>query len=667
MTIKIEIMKNFKKFLLMFAVAIGLLTTSCSSDNNIEPIDPSDNEPPIPTGDSELNGSVEEDRTLDPAETYNLTGILSVEAGATLTIPAGTEIIADTDTDESDATNVYIVVQKGAQIDIQGTSSSPVIMRSSNGEAGTWGGLIIAGNSTTAAGSNATAEVGGIIYGGEDASDDSGSINYLVLSDAGASINSESQFNGLSLYAVGSETSIQNVALINGADDGVEFFGGTVSATNIYLENNEDDAVDWTEGWNGSLDNVYVLHTIENFSTAIEADKENGNPMISNFTAISTTGGTALQFKATSGATITGLSLSGYDNSVDIADETRTDLSGIILNGATADPTLDYSANPTVDASMFNWISNRGQVSVLPASIESDLALSANNQYVLSSIVSVEDGATLVIPAGTQITARSDSETDATSIYIVVQRGGMIDIQGTENNPVVMSSTSGEPGSWGGIVIAGNASTDAGADATAEVGGIIYGGDTDDDNSGSINYLILRDAGASINSESQYNGLSLYAVGAGTSIENIAIINGADDGVEFFGGTVSAKNVYLENNEDDAVDWTEGWNGTIENTYVNHTIENFSTAIEADKRNGMPKVINFTAVSTKGGTALQFKAASGAEIEGLSLTGYETNIDISDDNRTDLTGITVDGAAVDLSAAYNAEATVDIAMFEWVN
>lgn len=660
-------MKNLKKFLPMFAVAIGLLATSCSSDNNIEPIDPSDNEPPIPTGDTELNGSVEEDRTLNASETYNLTGILSVEAGATLTIPAGTEIIADTDTDESDATNVYIVVQKGAQIDIQGTSSSPVIMRSSNGEAGTWGGLIIAGNATTAAGANATAEVGGIIYGGEDTSDDSGSINYLVLSDAGASINSESQFNGLSLYAVGSETSIQNVALINGADDGVEFFGGTVSATNLYLENNEDDAVDWTEGWNGSLDNVYVLHTIENFSTAIEADKENGNPMISNFTAISTTGGTALQFKATSGATITGLSLSGYDNAIDIADENRTDLSGIILNGVTADPTLDYSADPTVDVSMFDWISNRGQVSVLPASIEGDLTLSANNQYVISSTVSIEDGATLTIPAGTQITARSDSETDATSIYIVVQRGGMIDIQGTENNPVVMSSTSGEAGSWGGLVIAGNASTDAGADAIAEVGGIIYGGDTDDDNSGSINYLILRDAGASINSESQYNGLSLYAVGSGTTIENIALINGADDGVEFFGGTVSAKNVYLENNEDDAVDWTEGWNGTIENTYVNHTIENFSTAIEADKRNGMPKIINFTAVSTKGGTALQFKAASGAEIEGLSLSGYEMIIDITDDNRTDLTGIIIDGTTVDLSAAYDAEATVDIAMFDWVN
>ncbi|WP_026933370.1 hypothetical protein [Christiangramia echinicola] len=660
-------MKNLKKITLLSAIALGMLASSCSSDNSIEVINPTDDSGQVPSEDLELNGSVEEDRTLDPSETYSLTGILTVEAGATLTIPAGTEIIADTDTDESSATNVYIVVQRGGQIDIQGTSSAPVIMRSASGEAGTWGGLIIAGNAPSTAGSNITAEVGGIVYGGTDANDDSGSINYLVLSDAGASINPDSQFNGLSLYGVGSETSIQNVALVNGADDGVEFFGGTVSVTNLYLENNEDDAVDWTEGWSGSLDNVYVLHTIENFSTAIEADKDNGNPMITNFTAVSTTGGTALQFKSVSGATITGLSLSGYNTSVDITDDSRTDLSDIILNGATADPAMNYSGDPTVNVSMFDWISNREQVSVLPTTVGGNLTLDANNQYVISGTVSVEDGGKLTIPAGTQITARSDSETNATSIYIVVQRGGMIDIQGTESNPVVMSSNSGEAGSWGGLVIAGNASTDAGTNVTAEVGGILYGGTADDDNSGSISYLILKDAGASINPDSQYNGLSLYAVGSGTTIENIAILNGKDDGVEFFGGTVSASNIYLENNQDDAVDWTEGWNGTIENTYVSHTIENFSTAIEADKLNGMPKIINFTAVSTTGGTALQFKAQSGAEITGLSLSGYETIIDITDENRTDLTGITVDGNIVDLNAVYNADTTVDVAMFNWVN
>ena len=662
--------KTARHFLLMSALFGGLLITSCSSDDNdIEIINPTDDtETPNPgTSDNILNGSVDEDMTLDANTSYQLSGILSVESGVTLTIPAGTEIVADPDLDDSDATNVYIVVQKGGDIEINGTASAPVIMRSSNGQAGSWGGLIIAGNAETTEGSNATAEVGGILYGGSDAADDSGSINYLVLSDAGAQINSESQFNGLSLYAVGSGTSIMNVALINGADDGVEFFGGSANATNLYLENNEDDAVDWTEGWNGTIDNVYVLHTIGNFSTAIEADGEDKQPTINNFTAVSTKGGTALQFKKNSGAIINGLSLNGYDNSVDIPDDTRTDLSNIQLNGDDADIDNTYSLTPTVMESTFDWISNRGQVSVLPNNIDSDLTLDGDSEYVISDVVSVNAGATLTIPAGTKITARSDADTDATSIYIVVQKGAMIDIQGTESNPVMMSSTSGQPGSWGGLVIAGNAATTEGLNATAEVGGIVYGGSDAEDNSGSISYLILKDAGAQINSESQYNGLSLYAVGSGTTIDNIAIINGADDGVEFFGGSVSVTNAYFENNEDDQIDWTEGWNGSVTNAYINLTIDNFSTVVEADGENNMPTLNQITAVSTAGGTALQFKKLSGATINGLSLSGFETNIDIADDTRTDLSGIQIDGEDADVEAAYDADATVDAANFDWVN
>ena len=659
-------MRNLlKSFTLPLAIVAGIFATSCSNDDNDIITDDNGGGPGGGPTENILNGSVDEDVTLDASTTYNLTGVYSVEAGATLTIPAGTQIVADADLDDSDATNVYIVVQKGGMIDIQGTSSAPVIMRSANEQSGSWGGLIIAGNAPTTAGADATAEVGGIVYGGNDADDDSGSISHLVLSHAGAQINSESQFNGLSLYAVGAGTSINNIAIVDGADDGVEFFGGTVSASNFYLENNEDDAVDWTEGWNGTLTNTYVLHSIGNFSTAVEADGEDRNPKLVNFTAVSTTGGTALQFKKNSGATITGLSLSGYDNFVDIPDNTRTDLTNIQLNGAAADLNMDYSTEQTVSAEDFTWISNRDQVSVLPGSISNDLTLDANTQYVISNVVSVEAGATLTIPAGTQIIARSDSETEGTSIYIVVQKGAMIDIQGTESAPVVMYSTSGEAGSWGGLVIAGNAETTAGIDATAEVGGIIYGGNDPEDNSGSISYMVLKDAGAQINSESQYNGLSLYAVGSGTTINNIAIMNGADDGVEFFGGSVSVTNAYFMDNEDDQIDWTEGWDGSVTNAYAELTIDNFSTVVEADGENAMPKLENITAVSSTGGTALQFKKNSGAEITGLSLSGFETNVDIPDENRDDLSGIQIEGETADVDAAYDADATVDVSIFSW--
>jgi hypothetical protein len=159
---------------------------------------------------------------------------------------------------------------------------------------------------------NATAEVGGLVYGGTNDNDDSGDIEYLIIRDAGAQINADSQFNGLSLYAVGSATNIDNVAIINGTDDGVEFFGGTVSVSNFYLENNEDDSIDWTEGWNGTINTVYVTHTIENFSTVIESDGVNNNPTINDLTAISSTGGLAVQVKNASGGTINGFTATGY-------------------------------------------------------------------------------------------------------------------------------------------------------------------------------------------------------------------------------------------------------------------------------------------------------------------------------------------------------------------
>ena len=589
--------------------------------------------------DANLSGSQEEDRTLDPTVAYTLTGTYSVESGVTLTIPAGTVITSQTGTDK------YIVVQKGGQIDIQGTAANPVIMTSTGQNPGDWGGLVIAGNATTTEGVDAIAEVGGIVYGGTDDADSSGSISYLIINYAGAQINSESQYNGLSLYAVGSGTSIDNVAILNGTDDGVEFFGGTVSASNFYLENNEDDAVDWTEGWNGTLTNTLVLHTIAGFSTAVEADGINGNPTLANFTAVSTTGGTALQFKKESGATITGLSLTGYEVSVDMRD--GGPLANVQIDGAAADPAETYLADPTVEATAFAWVDTDVSVETqdLEGSMTTDMTLDASVIYRLRGRFSVDAG-TLTIPAGTRIIADAEQGA-ATETYIVVKKGAMIDIQGTAEAPVVMTSSSQQPGDWGGLVILGDATTSEGVDAIAEVGGFVYGGTNDTDNSGSIEYLVINYAGAQINSESQYNGLSLYAVGSGTTIDNVAILNGTDDGVEFFGGTVSASNFYLANNEDDAVDWTEGWNGTLTNTLVVHDIEGFSTAVEADGVDAgvaVPTLENFTAVSSTGGTALQFKKTTGAIITNILLDGYTVNVDMRDSGPVG--NIEVDGTAM---------------------
>lgn len=645
----------FKIFNLVAFSIVTLTLTNCGSDDPIVIPEPS-SEVIANLEAGIMNGNLDEDYTLNSGTVYNLNSSFIVESGAKLTIPAGTRIQA-----LNGGTSVYIAVLKGAQIDIQGTASSPVYMSSASANPGDWGGLTICGDATTTAGVNAEAEVGGFIYGGTNDTDNSGSINYLIIEGTGAQINADSQYNGVSLYAVGSATKISNVAILNGSDDGVEFFGGTVSVSNMYLENNEDDAIDWTEGWSGTVDNAYISHTIAGFSTVFEGDKDNKNPKFNNITAVSTVGGTALQFKKQSGGTITGLSLSGYDIYIDMKD--GGDLTNVIIDGVAANPLLSYTNTPTVTLSDFDWVDTDVSIptSVLQGTVTTKVTLDATTKYTLNSSYIVQAGGELVIPAGTKIEARAGG----TGVYIAVLKGGKIDIQGTATNPVVISSASATPGDWGGLTICGDATTSAGVDAEAEVGGFIYGGTNDADNSGSVKYLVIKGTGAQINADSQYNGVSLYAVGSGTTLENISVINGADDGVEFFGGTVSATNVYFENDEDDSIDWTEGWNGTVTNIYISHTVAGFSTAFEGDKANGNPKFVNLTAISTVGGTALQFKKTSGGTITNIYLEGYDKNIDMKDGGP--LANVIIDGAAATTTDAYNTGSKVDVSTWTWKN
>ncbi|MBS2210533.1 hypothetical protein KEM09_03925 [Carboxylicivirga mesophila] len=654
-------MKKLVLKVLGLAILAMPFLASCDDDNDPKPgqdvIEALDN--------GTMNGTLVEDYILS-AGSYNLTGSFIVSEGVTLTIPAGTQIIAD-----NGGTDVYIAVLMGGKININGTESSPVVMSSSAAKPGDWGGLTICGKASTTAGTDIKAEVGGFLYGGNDNTDNSGTISHLVIKGTGAQINPESQYNGVSFYSVGSGTTVNNVAVINGADDGVEFFGGTVSVTNLFLQNNEDDAIDWTEGWSGTVTNAYVEHTIADFSTVLEADKDNANPKIINLTAVSTTGGTALQFKKESGATITGLSLSGYEKTIDMKDDGP--LANVIIDGETADPANTYNAQATVDPGNWTWVdAELAEVVELKGNVTTDLTLDASKSYRLTGAYIVQEGAKLTIPAGTKIHA----DAGGTDVYIAVLMGGMIDIAGTADNPVVIASDQAIPGDWGGLTICGKATTSAGTDITAEVGGFIYGGNDDTDNSGSIDYLVIKGTGAQINSESQYNGVSLYSVGSGTTIGNVAVINGSDDGIEFFGGTVSVANIYLENNEDDAVDWTEGWSGSITNTYISHTIDGFSTAFEGDKENGNPQFENVTAISTTGGTALQFKKESGATITNLHLDGYDVDLDMKDNgaiSNVKIAGANADATSQNVADKYyytlnsGKDATpIDISGWSWI-
>ncbi|KAB5482296.1 hypothetical protein FOT42_017950, partial [Flagellimonas hadalis] len=124
------------------------------------------------------------------------------------------------------------------------------------------------------------------------------------------------------------------------------------------------------------------------------------------------------------------------------------------------------------------------------------------------------------------------------------------------------------PGDWGGLVIAGNAPTNKGVDVTTEVGDLTYGGDVANDDSGSITYLRVEYTGATFSNTKEFNGVSLFGVGSGTTFEYVQSYNGADDGIEFFGGTVSGNYLVSIGSGDDSIDFADGWTGNGSNWYI---------------------------------------------------------------------------------------------------
>jgi hypothetical protein len=88
------------------------------------------------------------------------------------------------------------------------------------------------------------------------------------------------------------EQQLITLSFFHGADDGVEFFGGTVNTSNLISIGNEDDQFDWTEGWSGTNTNWYGKLGFGKGNRGIEADNfELGylntpiaNPSITNLT-----------------------------------------------------------------------------------------------------------------------------------------------------------------------------------------------------------------------------------------------------------------------------------------------------------------------------------------------------------------------------------------------
>ena len=230
--------------------------------------------------------------------------------------------------------------------------------------------------------------------------------------------------------------------------------------------------------------------------------------------------------------------------------------------------------------------------------------------YILTDKVFVTNGATLTIEPGTRIYSTLDDQgtplkDDDKFGALVIVRGAKINAAGTAAEPIVMTTideleaetltdldgdsviaetpSATTAGRWGGLVVLGNApianydllvnigedriegfqpaaSADLDTDGRADV--IEYGGANATDNSGTISYVSIRHGGYVYAGASEINGLTLGGVGSGTTVNHVEVFANADDGIEFFGGTVNTDHIVLAFNQDDGFDIDQGYSGT---------------------------------------------------------------------------------------------------------
>ncbi|MDD4373159.1 MAG: hypothetical protein PHG67_04510 [Bacteroidales bacterium] len=212
--------------------------------------------------------------------------------------------------------------------------------------------------------------------------------------------------------------------------------------------------------------------------------------------------------------------------------------------------------------------------------------------YILETRIAVEAGATLTIQPG--VIVKGEAGTGANATALLVARGAKLMAEGTADAPIIFTTVADEiiPGQiaspnldpdlnglWGGVIILGNArisaSNESGDVSQVQIEGIptsdpngLYGGNNDADNSGVIKYISIRHGGTNIGAGNEINGLTLGGVGSGTVIENVEIVSNQDDGIEWFGGTVSVSNVVVWNTGDDAIDTDQSWAGTLNNFVI---------------------------------------------------------------------------------------------------
>lgn len=325
-----------------------------------------------------------------------------------------------------------------------------------------------------------------------------------------------------------------------------------------------------------------------------------------------------------------------------------------------------FAACPTGTIPRSDTVEGKPVCTVKGSYLNTTLALSTGNAYVLEGDVRIgadnNQSSTLTIDPGVTVYG-------APGAYLVVMRGSKIFANGTKGKPVVFTSLQRDnlrPGLWSGIVLNGNARINnckAGEPICESISEGIknnppkFGGNDDNDSSGSLKYVRVEYAGYELAKDNELNGITFNGVGSGTEADYLQVHRSADDGIEFFGGNVNLKHVLLTDNDDDGFDWDMGYRGKAQFVFIElETGTEDSRGIEADnlkspmdaQPRSNPVLSNITIVARSANARLfdgiMLRRGTGGEIHNAIVTGdFKVScINIDDDETFRNAGVTTD-------------------------
>jgi hypothetical protein len=225
-----------------------------------------------------------------------------------------------------------------------------------------------------------------------------------------------------------------------------------------------------------------------------------------------------------------------------------------------------------VDGSTTAPPASANESTILEGRITENRTLKAQYTYKLRGLVYVTNGAVLTIEPGTKIVGENGRNGG-----LIITRNAKLNADGSADKPIVFTSEAATPqrGDWAGIVLLGNAPTNAsfnGQQGIGEIeGGInnsegmgLYGGTNPADNSGVLRYVRIEYAGYAFLPDKEINGLTFGGVGNQTIVDYVQVSYANDDSFEWFGGTVNCKHLISFRTLDDDFDTDNGFAGKVQ-------------------------------------------------------------------------------------------------------